>query len=103
MDPQTLEASLDRGLLTLSGERKTTPAELDAAQGQTTGQTGSAAHSAQQPTLHINERFSGPFRRMISLPDDADPDAVTARYQDGVVQVTVQRRASSQPRRITIG
>jgi HSP20 family protein len=97
VDPQTLEASLDRGLLTIAGERKTALPGAEAAPG---------AHSPTprdaQPTVHINERFNGAFRRMISLPDDADPDAVTARYQDGVVHITVQRRASSQPRRITI-
>jgi HSP20 family protein len=36
------------------------------------------------------------------LPDDADPDAVEARYRDGVLHITVQRRAAAQPRRITV-
>ena len=52
--------------------------------------------------MHINERLAGRFRRVISLPDDADPEAITAKYRDGVLQITVQRRAAAQPRRITI-
>ena len=34
--------------------------------------------------------------------NDADPDAVEAKYHDGVLHIIVQRRASAQPRRITI-
>ncbi len=34
-----------------------------------------------QSTLHINERFAGSFRRVISLPEDADPDAVEASFR----------------------
>ncbi len=38
----------------------------------------------------------------MTLPDDADPDAVDAKLRDGVLHITVQRRASAQPRRIAI-
>jgi HSP20 family protein len=48
------------------------------------------------------ERFDGEFRRVIALPDDVDPDRVEARYRDGVIQVTVQRRAASRPRQIEV-
>ena len=85
LDPATLDVQLDRGLLTISGERPSALPEED----------GSS-------TVHINERFSGSFRRMLTLPEDADPDAIKADYRDGVVHITVQRRVSAQPRRITI-
>lgn len=39
---------------------------------------------------------------MLTLPDDADPDAVDAKLNDGVLRITVRRSASAQPRRITI-
>ncbi len=85
VEPATLEVTLERGLLTISGERKT--ALPDA-------QDGAA--------VHINERFEGAFRRVMTLPDDADPEAVSARLRDGVLHVTVKRRASAQPRRIAL-
>lgn len=85
IDPDTLEATLDRGLLTIAGERKTPLPESD-----------------NEATVHINERYAGAFRRIVSLPDDVDPDTVAARVSDGIVHITVQRRASAQPRRITI-
>ncbi|MDA8444335.1 Hsp20/alpha crystallin family protein [Paracidovorax valerianellae] len=85
VDPATLEVHLERGLLSIAGERKSAIGEADA-----------------KATAHINERFDGKFRRVITLPDDADPDAVNAQLRDGVLRITVQRRASAQPRRITI-
>ncbi len=85
VDPSSLEVSLERGLLTLTGERQSVLPASDA-----------------KTSVHINERFAGRFRRAITLPDDADPDAVQARMRDGVLHITVQRRASAQPRRITI-
>jgi HSP20 family protein len=90
VDPNTLEIDLDRGVLTIAGKRPSRLAE------------SASDGSGTQAAVHINERFTGEFRRVLSLPDDADPDAVTASYRDGVVQITVQRRASAQPRRITI-
>ncbi|MDM0107693.1 Hsp20/alpha crystallin family protein [Variovorax sp. J22R24] len=85
VDPGTLEVHLDRGILTIAGERK-----------------GAAPAPDGKETLHINERFEGAFRRVLTLPDDADPESVEAKARDGVVHITVQRRASSLPRRIAI-
>ncbi len=85
VDPEALEVHLEGGLLTIAGERKAVLPEADS-----------------KTTVHINERFTGSFRRTITLPDDADPDAVNAKLTDGVLRITVQRRASAQPRRIAI-
>lgn len=85
IDPSSLEIDLERGMLTIAGERKSRLPE-----------------AGQQSTLHFNERFGGSFRRVINLPEDADPDAVQARVKDGLVHITIQRRAAAQPRRITV-
>ncbi|MBI3156856.1 MAG: Hsp20/alpha crystallin family protein [Burkholderiales bacterium] len=89
LDPATIELNLDRGVLTLAGERK---ADLPTA----------AGNGDIKTTLHMNERFAGRFRRVVSLPDDIDPGAVGADYRDGVLHVSVKRRASAQPRRIEV-
>jgi HSP20 family protein len=83
--PASIEVNLDRGVLSIAGERKT---ELPA-------QDAKAA-------VHINERFQGKFRRVVSLPDDADSSRVSADYREGILHVCVKRREESQPRRITI-
>jgi HSP20 family protein len=86
IDPSSLEVNLERGLLSISGERRSVLPEKE----------------AKKTTVHINERFDGRFRRVLTLPDDADPEAVDARLRDGVLHITVQRRASAQPRRISV-
>lgn len=86
LDPATVEINLDRGVLSIAGERPSgLPAEDD----------GKAA-------VHINERFAGRFRRVLSLPDDIDPDGVTADYRDGVLHISARRRESALPRRISV-
>lgn len=85
LDPASLDVQLDKGVLTIAGERPSVlpPKEVPA-------------------TVHIDERFHGRFRRVVTLPDDVDPNAVSARYTDGVLHVSVQRRAAAQPRRINV-
>jgi HSP20 family protein len=52
--------------------------------------------------VYTRERGAGSFTRTISLPDDVDPANVKASYRDGVLQVSVARRESAQPKRITV-
>ena len=85
IDPAKVEINLDRGVLTIDGER------------QSTLPTGD-----EKSTVHLSERFAGRFRRVVSLPDDIDPNGVSADYRDGVLHVSVKRRESAQPRRIEV-
>ncbi|GAA5184211.1 Hsp20/alpha crystallin family protein [Niveibacterium umoris] len=85
LDPASLDLQIERGVLTLSGERATDQPGAD-----------------QKATVHIAERFAGRFRRVVSLPDDIDAAGVTARYRDGLLHVTVPRRLAEQPRKIEI-
>ena len=48
------------------------------------------------------ERFDGPFKRVVSLPEDADPSGVQASYRNGVLRIVVPKRESSKPRRIDV-
>jgi HSP20 family protein len=82
MDPKTLDISLQQNLLTVAGERKA-PVGKDA-------------------DYYRKERYDGSFRRVITLPEDVDPDRVNARYTDGVLQIAVQRREAARPRQIEV-
>ena len=86
VDPKEIEVTVDRGLLSLSGERRSNLA----------GEQGGKAN------IYAQERFTGKFRRVISLPDDADPTKVEAKFKDGILHITVPKRESSKPRQITI-
>jgi HSP20 family protein len=83
VDPASLDVQLEKGTLTIAGERK-------------------AAEVPEQATVHIDERFAGRFRRVLSLPDDVDPNSIEAKFRDGVLHVRIQRKAEAQPRRIAI-
>jgi len=82
IDPKTLEMSIQQNLLSISGRREL-PQQKEA-------------------NYYRQERFNGSFRRVVSLPDDVDPDRVTAKYVDGIVHVSVARRESAKPRQIAI-
>jgi HSP20 family protein len=85
LDPASIDVNLERGVLTIAAERNSDlPAKDD------------------KSTIHINERFAGRFRRVLSLPEDIDPDNVSAQYRDGVLHIQLKRRESAQPRRITV-
>jgi len=82
LDPKSLDLSIQQNLLSVSGSRKV---EVN-----------------ENADYYRQERFNGDFRRVISLPDDLDPERVDAKYRDGVLQITIQRRESARPRQITV-
>lgn len=82
LDPNSLDISLQQNLLTVAGERRE-PGESEV-------------------QYYRKERYDGAFRRVISLPDDVDPDQVEAGYRDGVLQIHVKRREAARPRQIEV-
>lgn len=85
IDPANIELQIDKGILTIAGERKVDePAQDDKA------------------VVHIDERFSGRFRRVVTLPDDIDTEGVAAKYRDGVLHVSIPRQQARQARQITV-
>jgi HSP20 family protein len=56
----------------------------------------------EKAQYYRRERFDGEFRRVITLPDDVDPERVEAKYRDGVLQITIQRHESARPRQINV-
>ena len=82
IDPKSLDISMQQNLLTVSGKRE--------------------LRAEEEADYYRQERFSGEFRRVISLPEDVDPERVQAKYVDGIVQIGVQRRESARPRQIEI-
>ncbi|MEW8505103.1 MAG: Hsp20/alpha crystallin family protein [Candidatus Thiodiazotropha sp.] len=83
VDPKSLSISIQQNLLTIDGERATHRDDLSSG-------------------YYRHERFSGTFHRVVTLPDDVDPDRVEAGYRDGVLRITVQRREATKPRQIEV-
>lgn len=82
--PADIEITVEKGLLTIAGER-------------------SKGTSDEKPVaMYAQERFRGPFRRVVSLPDDADAGRVEANYRNGVLRILVPKRESAKARRIAV-
>ena len=82
VNTESLNISIHQNLLTIDGERKLITEE--------------------GADYYRKERFDGAFHRVVTLPDDVDPDKVKASYRDGVLQITIQRRETSKPRQIEV-
>ena len=85
LEPDSLQLTVDRGLLVIAGERKSQVPE-----------------PGDSTSVYAQERFAGSFRRVVSLPEDADPAKVDATYRDGILRVSVAKHESSRPRRIEV-
>lgn len=85
LDPSKVEVTLDRGVLRIAGERVSTLPE-----------------AGEKVQVYTRERGTGPFMRAVSMPDDIDPGQVRASYRDGVLTVSIGRRESAQPKRISV-
>jgi HSP20 family protein len=85
LDPKSIHVQVERGVLSISGERESAvPGEESAA------------------SVHLNERFAGRFHRVVTLTDDLDPNEVQANYRNGVLHISMRRRESAKPRRISV-
>jgi HSP20 family protein len=81
---EEVDITLQNGLLTISGERKIDQEE-------------------ERGGYHVRERRYGSFRRSMTLPEGTDESKIHARFEDGVLEVTVEGAAVEQvPKRIEI-
>lgn len=76
-----VEITVEKQVLTLSGER--TPA-------------------SEEGTYHCSERLSGKFSRSFTLPQNTDRSNVKARFQNGLLTLTVPKLEEAKPRSIVI-
>ena len=83
VDPEKIDVTVDRGVLTVSATREETPAEGESAV--------------------VRERLFGSFTRRVRLSDNLDADAIEASNHDGVLEIRIPVREEAKPRKITIG
>ena len=83
VDPQDIEVQMDKGILTLKGER--------------------AAEAAEEGKDYSRrERAWGAFHRRFALPVSADADGITASGRQGVLRIDIPKRPQATPRRIQV-
>ena len=82
VDPAAIEITMENGVLSFSGERALP-------QGRGNGSRRS-------------ERVYGTFFRRFTLPDTADEDAIEARGENGVLEITIPKKQQLQPKKIRV-
>jgi len=76
VDPANIEVSMEKGILTIKGER-------------------AIEKSDQQGRFTRVERAHGSFHRRFALPDSADADTVSATGKHGVLEIVIPKKAGA--------
>lgn len=84
IDPADVEIWMDKGILSIKGERKSETTE-------------------QNERYSRIERRYGSFHRRFALPDSANPEGITANGRHGVLEISIPKRPETTPRRIHVG
>ena len=83
VDPKDIEIHMDKGILTVKGERKTESSEID----------GKVTRA---------ERSYGSFHRRFALPDSADAEGISASGKHGLLEISIPKKPATTPRRISV-
>jgi len=83
MEPKDIEVNMDKGMLSIKGERQ-------------------AEKRVENERYSRVERAHGTFYRRFALPESANPDGIAASGKNGVLEISIPKRAESTPRRITV-
>ncbi|TDD12243.1 Hsp20/alpha crystallin family protein [Nonomuraea deserti] len=82
VDPDSIEVTVDRGVLTVHARREEPYTEDE--------------------SVFVQERSTGDCTRQVYLPGRLDADGAQAAYDDGVLTVRVPVPASARPRKVEI-
>ena len=84
IEPDQIEVQMDKGVLSIKGQR--------------------SSESANETDRYSRiERRQGAFHRSFALPDTADAEGISASGRNGVLEISIPKKAESTPRRIQVG
>lgn len=83
VNPDEIDISMEKGVLTIKGERNTENVE-------------------EGENYRRVERQSGQFYRRFTLPDSADADKIEAKSEHGVLKITIPKQEVAVSRRIEV-
>lgn len=84
VNPEHVEVTADQRVLTIRGEKQTQRTDGD-----------------EQRWVSL-ERVTGSFERSFRLPSGVREDGIEARYEHGLLTITVPKSEKAQPRRISV-
>jgi HSP20 family protein len=83
IEKDKIVVDVKEGVLTLKGER-------------------SSNSEVEEENYYRRERTFGSFERRFNLPDNVDPEKITADYKDGILKVGIPRPEEVKPKQITV-
>jgi len=83
VNPKDIEISMEKGVLTIKGERQ-------------------AENVEEGENYRRVERQTGQFYRRFTLPDGADADKIEARSEHGVLKIIIPKQEVAVSRRIEV-
>jgi HSP20 family protein len=83
LNPDDLEITYDKNLLTIKGEIKD-------------------EQEIEETRYHLRERRYGVFTRSITLPVQVDAESIEARYESGVLTLSLPKSEEVRPKRIAV-
>ncbi len=83
MSKEDIDINLDNGRLTISGERKFEKEE-------------------EGKTFHRVETRYGSFNRSFQLPDNVDEESINAKYENGLLNITIDKAEDKVKKKIEI-
>jgi HSP20 family protein len=83
VDPNEIEVHMDKGILSIKGERK-------------------AENKEETAKATRVERSYGAFYRRFALPDSADAEGISAVGKHGVLEISIPKKPETTPRRISV-
>ncbi|HET6914172.1 MAG TPA: Hsp20/alpha crystallin family protein [Rhodanobacteraceae bacterium] len=83
VDPKDIEVHMDKGILSIRGERR-------------------SEQAVDEGNYTRVERSRGLFHRRFALPDSADPEGISAKGKHGVLEISIPKRPETTPRKIEI-
>jgi HSP20 family protein len=83
IDQKDLDVRIENNTITIRGERK-------------------FEKETKEENYHRVERRYGSFQRSFGLPNTVNPEQVTASYENGILTVTLAKRAEAKPKQIKV-
>ena len=86
--PDQVDISVEKKVLTIKGEVKNDGDDED--------------ENGNGSKYYVRERFYGAFERRIRLPDDVDTDAAEAKFENGLLTVTLPKAETAKRHQISV-
>jgi len=85
LHPEDVEVNVENNVLTIAGEKKQEVTE-----------------GSPEAEYHLIERRCGRFERSFTLPRSVDAEKIGARFEHGLLTVTLPKAEAAKPRRVQI-